>query len=56
VVPKLIVTGPVQDGLQVVRSGLGPDDKVIVNGLMRARPGAKVTPQAADAALPPAAK
>ena len=56
VVPKLIVTGPVQDGLQVVRSGLGPDDKVIVNGLMRARPGAKVTPQAADAASPPAAK
>jgi RND family efflux transporter MFP subunit len=56
VVPKLIVIGPVQDGLQVVRSGLGPDDKVIVNGLMRARPGAKVTPQAADAASPPAAK
>jgi RND family efflux transporter MFP subunit len=43
---KSIVVGPVQDGLQVVRSGLSLDDKVIINGLMRARPGAKVTPQA----------
>ncbi|WP_241911711.1 efflux RND transporter periplasmic adaptor subunit [Telmatospirillum siberiense] len=43
---KPIVAGPVQDGMQVVRSGLSPDDKVIINGLMRARPGAKVTPQA----------
>jgi hypothetical protein len=50
---KPIVIGPVQDGFQVVRSGLAPDDKVIVNGLMRARPGGKVTPQAADAAARP---
>ena len=28
------------------RAGLEPDDRVIVNGLMRARPGVKVTPQA----------
>ena len=28
--------------------GLAPDDNVIVNGLMRARPGAKVTPQRAE--------
>ncbi|HET7847653.1 MAG TPA: efflux RND transporter periplasmic adaptor subunit [Pseudolabrys sp.] len=27
------------DGLRVIKSGLGPDDRVIVNGLMRARPG-----------------
>lgn len=51
VVPKPVVVGPVQDGLQVIRSGISAEDKVIVNGLMRARPGAKVTPQpAADAA------
>lgn len=50
VVPKPIVAGPVQEGQQVVRSGLTLDDKVIVNGLMRARPGAKVTPQPAAAA------
>jgi hypothetical protein len=28
-----------------VRNGLSPDDRVIINGLVRARPGAKVTPQ-----------
>ncbi len=37
------------DGLRVIKSGLGPDDRVIVNGLMRARPGQKVTPQEAGA-------
>jgi RND family efflux transporter MFP subunit len=54
VVPKPIVVGPVQDGLQVVRSGLSAEDKVIVNGLMRSRPGAKVTPQAGDISGRPA--
>jgi hypothetical protein len=34
----------------VVESGLGPDDLVIVNGLMRVRPGAKVTPEQAATA------
>jgi RND family efflux transporter MFP subunit len=33
------------DGLRVIKEGLGPDDRVIVNGLMRARAGQKVTPQ-----------
>ncbi|HET6795858.1 MAG TPA: efflux RND transporter periplasmic adaptor subunit [Gemmatimonadales bacterium] len=31
------------DGLRVVTSGLTPDDRVVVNGLMRVRPGVKVT-------------
>jgi RND family efflux transporter MFP subunit len=31
--------------LRAIKSGLKPDDRVIVNGLMRARPGQKVTPQ-----------
>jgi RND family efflux transporter MFP subunit len=43
--PKYVTLGPVVDGLRVVTQGLAPDDNVIVNGLMRARPGAKVTPQ-----------
>ena len=43
--PKYVTLGPVVDGLRVVTAGLEPDDRVIVNGLMRARPGAKVTPQ-----------
>jgi RND family efflux transporter MFP subunit len=43
--PKYLTLGPVVDGLRVVTAGLEPDDRVIVNGLMRARPGVKVTPQ-----------
>jgi len=40
------------DKLRIIKSGLGPDDRVIVNGLMRARPGQKVTPQREGAAPP----
>ncbi|HEX9392185.1 MAG TPA: efflux RND transporter periplasmic adaptor subunit [Usitatibacteraceae bacterium] len=36
--------GPLYQGLRVVRSGLSVDDLVIVDGLQRARPGSKVTP------------
>ena len=45
VVPKRIRPGPIFDGLRIVRSGLAPDDRIIINGLIRARPGAKVTAQ-----------
>jgi multidrug efflux system membrane fusion protein len=41
-----VVLGPLDDGLRVVREGLKRDDRVIVDGLQRARIGAKVTPQA----------
>jgi len=37
--------GALYKGLRVIKEGLGPDDTVIVNGILRARPGAKVTPQ-----------
>jgi hypothetical protein len=40
--------GPIVDGLRVVRKGLGPDDRVIINGLVNARPGSKVTAQPGD--------
>ncbi len=33
------------DGLRVVRSGVAEGDKVVVNGLMRVRPGMKVSPK-----------
>ena len=33
------------DNLRVIKDGISADDRVIVNGLMRARPGQKVTPQ-----------
>src|SRR5258707_6411118 len=48
--PKYVTLGPVVDGLRVVTEGLKPDDNVIINGLMRARPGAKVTPQQSSTA------
>ena len=41
--PKYVTLGPVVDGLRVV-AGIAPDDNVIVNGLIRARAGAKVAP------------
>jgi RND family efflux transporter MFP subunit len=49
--PKYVTLGPLVDGLRVVQ-GLQPDDTVVVNGLLRVRPGAKVTPEhvSADAA------
>ena len=46
VVPKPVDLGPVtDDNLRVIRSGITPDDSVIINGLLRARPGQKVTPE-----------
>jgi multidrug efflux system membrane fusion protein len=41
---KYIELGSLQGSLRVVRSGLEENDRIVVNGLMRARPGAKVTP------------
>src|SRR5215472_5334521 len=35
--------GPIVDGLRVVRKGLGPDERVIIKGLVNARPGNKVS-------------
>jgi RND family efflux transporter MFP subunit len=46
VVPKVIRPGPAQPGgLRIVREGLTGEEKIIINGLVRARPGAKVTPE-----------
>ena len=44
-VQKYVVLGDVIDGLRVIKSGLTPGDRVIVNGLIRARPGLKLAPQ-----------
>jgi len=40
--------GPIVDGLRVVRKGLGPDERVIIKGLVNARPGNKVSTQPGD--------
>jgi RND family efflux transporter MFP subunit len=39
-----------EDNLRVIKDGLKSDDRVVVNGLMRARAGQKVTPQEQGAA------
>jgi RND family efflux transporter MFP subunit len=42
---RAITPGPIVDGLRVVRSGLQPGERIIVNGLQRVRPGMTVAPQ-----------
>jgi RND family efflux transporter MFP subunit len=56
VMPKPVELGPVVDGnLRIIQSGIDANDDVIVKGLLRARPGQKVTSQQGtveDAATP----
>jgi multidrug efflux system membrane fusion protein len=40
---KKVELGPIVEGLRVVRSGLAPTDRVVIDGVQRARPGQKVT-------------
>jgi multidrug efflux system membrane fusion protein len=39
-----VILGPLDEGLRVIREGLKADDKVVIEGLQRARVGAKVAP------------
>jgi len=39
---RLVSVGPMIDGLRVVKSGLKPEERVIVEGLIRVRPGIPV--------------
>ena len=44
VAPRPVQLGPLVDGLRVIRSGLRPDDRVIINGVQRIQaPGMKVS-------------
>ncbi len=46
VAPRPIRPGPSYAyGLRIVREGLEPADRIVINGLMRVRPGAQVDPQ-----------
>ena len=46
-VQKYVTLGQLVDRtLRVIKEGIGPDDRVIVNGIARVRPGQQVTPQA----------
>src|SRR5438477_8814210 len=46
---RSVKLGPVIDGKRVIRSGLEPEEMIVVNGLQRVRPGMPVTPQEAVA-------
>lgn len=48
---KIVRPGPKIDGYRLIRSGLTGDESVVIAGLQRVRPGAKVTAQRQD--LPP---
>lgn len=54
---KPVVLGPISQGLRVIRSGVRPDDRIVINGVARMMPGQKVqatlvkiTPKAPGAA------
>jgi multidrug efflux system membrane fusion protein len=48
VVVKPVELGPEVEGLRVVRSGLTGEEQVIINGIINARPGSKVSPEPGD--------
>jgi RND family efflux transporter MFP subunit len=53
VVPKPVRAGPNRGPqLRIIREGLTPGDKIIIDGLLRARPGGKVTPVEGSFDLP----
>jgi len=52
VATKYVTLGQVFDDLRVIKSGVDANDRVVVNGLARARAGQKVTPQEQSVAPP----
>ena len=42
---RYVTPGQLVGNLRVVKDGLKPEDRVVVNGMIRARPGAQVTPE-----------
>lgn len=53
--PRPVETGPLVEGLRVIKSGVGPDERVLIDGLVQLRPGTvvkpnlvKITPRDAD--------
>jgi multidrug efflux system membrane fusion protein len=45
VAPRQVQIGDIRGGLRIIRSGLAPTDKVIIEGIPYAAPGSKVAPQ-----------
>jgi RND family efflux transporter MFP subunit len=50
--PRVIRPGPTELGLRIVRRGLKPEDRIVINGLLRIRPGMEVRPQQGTIELP----
>ncbi|MHC5540558.1 efflux RND transporter periplasmic adaptor subunit, partial [Singulisphaera rosea] len=44
--PKAVQLGDLRGGLRVIRSGLDPTDRVVVEGVETTTPGSKVSPKA----------
>ena len=42
---RFVTLGQVADDLRVIKGGVSAEDRIVVNGLMRVRPGQKVTPE-----------
>ena len=53
---KAVTLGALDEGLRIIKDGLKPEDRVIVEGLQRARVGQKVSPHPAQAAAQPQAQ
>lgn len=46
--PRRVETGSLAFGLRIIRSGITADDRVVVSGLQRVRPGMVVEPQTSE--------
>lgn len=46
---KSVQQGPLVNGLRVIKSGISAEDRIVVKGLQKARPGAMVTPKEVSA-------
>jgi RND family efflux transporter MFP subunit len=53
---KAVTLGALDEGLRIIKDGLKPEDRVIIDGLQRARVGQKVSPHPVPAAAQPQAQ
>ena len=51
---RKVQIGPTDNGLRVIESGLKPDDRVVIAGLLRVIPGQKIDPQVTKIGQPQA--
>ena len=49
---RYVKIGALRDGMRVIEDGLKPEERVVVKGIQRAIPGAKVKPQQTQASAP----